>query len=192
MDTLNRTPQDMQPAANRPQSGADTARTDTGRWLLLAERFFEADTTETEERELRRFLRTPESQDPRFDELRAYMAFAATGRAATATAKPATRKKTRRLRPAVRRAAAAALAAAMLIPAALRLVPSTHEVCVAYVGGERITERDAVLDNIHGIMENVMSPDQDYSMEQQLGDMFTTLEEGSACSEPQEPNNTTP
>lgn len=40
-------------------------------WKELAERYFEAETTETEEEALARFLATPAAQGKEFDELRA-------------------------------------------------------------------------------------------------------------------------
>lgn len=158
--------------AARPETGTD-------RWLRLADRFFEAATTEEEELALRRFLLTPEGQDARFDELRAYMAFAACGRTVAAASQPAVPTKRFGLRPAVRWAAAAVLVAGMALPATLRLVHGTDEVCVAYIGGRRVTEREAVLSHIHGVMEDVVAQDGDFSMEQQLGDMFETLEDAA-------------
>ena len=44
-------------------------------WEDLAERYFLAETTEREEAELRRFVCSEEAQDPRFDEVRATMAY---------------------------------------------------------------------------------------------------------------------
>lgn len=40
-------------------------------WEALAERYFQAETTEEEEAQLRRFLCSSQAQDPRFDEIRA-------------------------------------------------------------------------------------------------------------------------
>ena len=42
-------------------------------WKELAERYFEAETTEAEEEALARFLATPAAQGKEFDELRAVM-----------------------------------------------------------------------------------------------------------------------
>ena len=50
-------------------------------WKELARRYFEAETTEAEEEALARFLATPAAQGKEFDELRAVMGYAATGRA---------------------------------------------------------------------------------------------------------------
>ena len=48
---------------------------DLSYWEDLAERYFLAETSEQEEAELRRFLCGDEAQDPRFDEVRATMAY---------------------------------------------------------------------------------------------------------------------
>ena len=50
-------------------------------WKELAERYFEAETTEAEEEALARFLATPAAQGKEFDELRAVMGYTVTGRA---------------------------------------------------------------------------------------------------------------
>ena len=44
-------------------------------WLAMTERYFLAETTEEEEARLRKFLCSSEGQDPRFDEVRATMAY---------------------------------------------------------------------------------------------------------------------
>lgn len=55
-------------------------------YIELAERWFEAETTEAEERELRAFLAT--TDDPAFDEARAAFGYLAAEAAASAVAKP--------------------------------------------------------------------------------------------------------
>ena len=44
-------------------------------WEDLAERYFQAETSEREEAELRKFLCSDAARDPRFDEIRATMSF---------------------------------------------------------------------------------------------------------------------
>lgn len=48
---------------------------DLSYWEGMAERYFLAETSEEEEMMLRRFLCSSEGQDPRFDEVRATLAF---------------------------------------------------------------------------------------------------------------------
>jgi len=168
-----------------PSPRPATATTDEiERWAALSERYFEAATTEAEERALRRFLLSPASQDARFDELRAVMAFAAAGRAsATRTAE----RPRRGIRPAgrlLRWSAAAAVAALLLLPAALRRIPGPDDVCVAYIGGERVTRHDIVLENMHETLRSIMATDDDYSVERQLDDMLETLDGPEAAPIP--------
>ena len=48
---------------------------DLSYWEDLAERYFQAETSEAEEAQLRRFLCTDEARDARFDEVRATMSY---------------------------------------------------------------------------------------------------------------------
>jgi len=58
-------------------------------WEQLAERYFQAETTEEEEQQLRRFLCSSQAQDPRFDEIRATMSLLYVGRQASPVLHPA-------------------------------------------------------------------------------------------------------
>lgn len=58
-------------------------------WEQLAERYFQAETTEEEEQQLRRFLCSSQTQDPRFDEIRATMSLLYVGRQASPVLHPA-------------------------------------------------------------------------------------------------------
>lgn len=49
-------------------------------WLQLAEKYFEAETSDEEERQLKLFLCSAEAQDPAFDELKAVMGYLAVGK----------------------------------------------------------------------------------------------------------------
>ena len=48
---------------------------DLSYWEAMAERYFQAETTEEEEAQLRRFLCSSQAQDSRFDEIRATVSF---------------------------------------------------------------------------------------------------------------------
>ena len=50
-------------------------RHDLSYWEDLAERYFQAETSEKEEAQLRKFLCTEAASDPRFDEIRATLSF---------------------------------------------------------------------------------------------------------------------
>ena len=54
---------------------------DLSYWEEMTERFFLAETTEEEERQLRKFLCTCQAQDARFDEIRATLSFLNVSRA---------------------------------------------------------------------------------------------------------------
>ena len=95
-------------------------------WKELARRYFEAETTEAEEEALARFLATPAAQVKEFDELRAVMGYAATGRALYG------RRRTRGMR--LRYYAAAAVAGLIVLTTAWQLTKSA-DVCVAYING---------------------------------------------------------
>ena len=49
-------------------------------WLQLAEKYFEAETSDEEERQLKLFLCSAKAQDPAFDELKAVMGYLAVGK----------------------------------------------------------------------------------------------------------------
>ena len=79
---------------------------DNDYWKALAERFFEADTSEEEERELRRFIASGLAGSE-FNDVRAVMGLAAVG---------ARRYHRRRRRPGFLSAAAAAVVAVAVVP----------------------------------------------------------------------------
>ncbi|MDD5871070.1 MAG: hypothetical protein PUC77_06250 [Bacteroidales bacterium] len=139
------------------------ANVDINYWRNLAERYFEAETTEAEETALRRFLAT-EAATAEFDDLRAVMGFAVVGRRRVA--------RRHRRRTAIRWAAAAAVVAVIVaMPFAMS---NSNEVYVAYVGGEKITDRDEVVNQMHSAMAQVLTDDGD-SFESQMDDIFNTL-----------------
>ncbi|MGM9802132.1 MAG: hypothetical protein ACI309_07510 [Candidatus Limisoma sp.] len=139
------------------------ANVDINYWRNLAERYFEAETTDTEETALRRFLAT-DAATAEFDDLRAVMGFAVVGRRST--------DRRHRRRTAIRWAAAAAVVAVIVaMPFAMS---NSNEVYVAYVGGEKITDRDEVVNQMHSAMAHVLTDDGD-SFESQMDDIFNTL-----------------
>lgn len=141
-------------------------------WKDLAERYFEAETTSEEEKELACFLASPLAQSKEFEEIRAVMGFVATGRATY---------RRRHLHP-FRYAAAAAVAGLLLTTAVWQLA-GTKDVCVAYVNGERITDTETVLSEAMKSVEKVRhDPEETINLEKQLTDIFQTLEENDTLS----------
>lgn len=156
-------------------------------WDELVRRYFEAETTDEEEMRLRRFLVSEEGRDTRYDEVRAVMGYLACGRAQGASG--ALRSKAaahevpsvpcRHRRPSVwfRAGAVAAVLALVALPVAWRLAAAGPNVCVAYVGGHEVTAPDAVMEQMFRSFEEVELAGGAVSVENQLNEMFDTLEE---------------
>ena len=153
-------------------------------WERLVERYFDAATTDEEERALRRFLASPAGADARFDEVRAVMGFLATGRSLhraagetpSSAAPPAGIRLSRMVVKSPLRLAAAAAVVAICLSAALSVWHwKTENVCVAYAGGRKITDRELVEGRAQASLRAVNRPTDVPEMEKQLGDMFNTL-----------------
>ena len=136
-------------------------------WKELAERYFEAQTTDVEEEALARFLATPASQGKEFDELRAVMGFVATGRAIH------NRQRTRRVR--LRYYAAAAAITGVLALTAVWQVTERTNVCVAYINGERYTDKEIVFSEALKSIDKVKHDLQQETVQEQLSDIFQTI-----------------
>ncbi len=150
----------------------------------LAVRYFEAKTSDEEENILRHFLCSPAGNNRKYDELRAVMGFIATGRNLEQKQVSPIKNRTKN-RPSKRRmwSAAAALTAIFATGATSWLAfTSAHpeylaNACVAYVDGRKITETNAVMQQMYGSLENVNHPEKELTIENQLGAMFETLEQ---------------
>lgn len=132
----------------------------------LAERYFEAETSAAEERELAAFLSSPEANDSRYDELRATMGYIVTARRR--------QKRTFRLVPHVQRWAAAAC---MFLVAGSGWFFyhqfGADEDCIVYIDGERVKD-EAFGESymIHALSETLASGDE-CIMEDQLQEVFS-------------------
>ena len=136
-------------------------------WKELAERYFEAQTTDVEEEALARFLATPASQGKEFDELRAVMGFVATGRAIH------NRQRTRGVRFRYY-AAAAAITGVLALTAVWQMAERTN-VCVAYINGERYTDKEIVFSEALKSIDKVKHDLQQETVQEQLSDIFQTI-----------------
>lgn len=136
-------------------------------WKELAERYFEAQTTDVEEEALARFLATPASQGKEFDELRAVMGFLATGRAIHK------RQRMRRVR--LRYYAAAAAITGVLALTAVWQVTERTNVCVAYINGERYTDKEIVFSEAMKSIDKVRHDLPQETVQEQLSDIFQTI-----------------
>lgn len=148
-------------------------------WHDLARQYFEAETTDEEERALKRFAASPKADGAEWDELRAMMGYAVVGKQVhKGTGKKASvRQLTHRTRIAV---AAAILAGLVAIPAIHRMTTQKAEeqdICFAYVNGQRVTDPALVMQAMHRAMSHVQQVDPMTTMEGQLESIFELMKE---------------
>lgn len=133
-------------------------------WQRLCERYFDAETTDSEEEQLRHFA--AHTDDPDFDELRAVMGFAAMGRKLSGVDKRQAHSHRRM----------AGIAASLLLVLGLLayLTPRQTEYdCVAYVNGHEITNPDRVMELMQQTMLDVQGGHAaEDPVEAQLREMF--------------------
>lgn len=151
---------------------------DTQYWKMLEERYFAGTTTDEEERLLLHFAAT--TRDPAFRHLQAVLGFVCAERRQAKVAQ--SRRPAAFLRPTLkiyRRAAAAIVFLALGTTAVLHTISSLplgtagDENLVAYVGGQRITDKEQVISLMESTMQT-MGTDTDIA-DQQLQDMLETL-----------------
>ena len=154
-------------------------------WMRLSERYFEAETTEEEERELRRFA--AQTSDPDFRELQAVMSFTTIARSSKSSKslkglkvqQQAPLKPLKPLKLLKLNSHYMGLAASIIVVLGLSLFFSLSNRqqdtgCEAWVNGEKITDPTAVM----ALMQNTMR-DIDIEgtnpVEDQLRDMFKMI-----------------
>lgn len=130
---------------------------DNDYWKALAERFFEAGTSEEEERELRRFIASGLAGSE-FNDVRAVMGLAAVG---------AKRYNRRR-----RRTVFLSAAAAAVVMTAVSLAADGSDSCVAYINGTKHTDEAIVMAQMHSTMDEMAQQAQELSVERQMDDFF--------------------
>ncbi len=131
-------------------------------YLDLAERWFDAETSEAEEKELGRFLAATE--DPDFDEARAALGFLAAsslraGLLGTSATTASGSSKRRWLIPAV--AVAASLVLAFFfgrMTAPVEVVPVGAGTCVSYVHGVEVNDEDFAVATMESTLSDFFSP----------------------------------
>lgn len=142
-------------------------------WKELANRYFEAETSDAEEEALVRFLATSAAQGKEFDELRAVMGYFVTGRSIH------NRPHTRSVR--MWYYVAAAVMGVIVLITTWQLTERTN-VCVAYINGKRCTDKEIVFSEALKSVEKVRHRPPEETVEIQLSDLFQTLEENSTVS----------
>lgn len=142
---------------------------DKAYWLALAERYFEAETTREEEAMLKRFLATHMAEDEAFDELKAVMGYLTVGR--KLSQQPSAKPKGVKTGWWV---AAAAVALLLILPLT-RQLQVNEDVCVAYVGGQKVSDSREVMMLMRQSMQNVQHESPEPTIETQLNEIFNTL-----------------
>ena len=156
-------------------------------WTSLAQRYFDAESTETEELVLKSFVASEASSDPVFDaaalelftDVRATMSLIAVGKQThigERTAVPTVRRA-RWWKWAVAGVAAGIIGGTLLILPAYDGGSSNGNVCMASINGKVITDREEVLSLMHDSWADIdISSDGSEVVESQLKEMFGELE----------------
>ncbi|MGN0214541.1 MAG: hypothetical protein ACI4AH_07020 [Muribaculaceae bacterium] len=138
--------------------------TNTKQLLEMAQRYFDASLSKSEEHELMRAAAC--NNDPRLDELKAVMAFAAYGKAHA--------KQHRRRNNMAWRYGVAACFAAMIVSLSVMLAGRNSE-AVAYIGGKKVTDNEQVMQQMLSAMRTVDLNHTDNAIDDELKMMFNTI-----------------
>ena len=148
-------------------------------WKEMARRYFDAETTEAEERMLKRFAASPEADGAEWDELRAVMGYATVGKRIRGQVAATNTIPLRRMPQWMRIAAAAVFAGLILLPITMWLTNSQdsldEDICIAYVNGNRVTDPAQVIQAMHHAMSHVQQVEPMTTVEEQLGSMFELM-----------------
>lgn len=148
-------------------------------WKEMARRYFDAETTEAEERMLKRFAASPEADGAEWDELRAVMGYATVGKRLRGQAATTNTIPLRRMPQWMWIAAAAVFAGMILLPITMWLTDSQdsldEDICIAYVNGNQVTDPAQVIQAMHRAMAHVQQVEPMTTVEEQLGSMFELM-----------------
>ena len=134
------------------------------------DRYFEGTLSEAEELRLKAFLTSPEGQASEYDEVRAVMGYFAVGKSLSRKeADEYSRKGIRWHGSAWLRVAVAAVCAGIFITIGVN-VYNKENVCVSYVGGQKVTDKEVVMNDVDGILADLFSGGTD--VEEQLNEIF--------------------
>ena len=145
-------------------------------WLALSEKYFDALTTDKEEKALAQFLASDAACDPAFNEIKAVMGYLSAGRSITQKTKGT---KARTIGKVVQWASIAACTAAIAVIGTSIMQQETFveptkqekEVYYAYIDGKEYTNEEFVMNQMLATM-NKMSNTNDYVIEEQMEAMF--------------------
>ena len=134
------------------------------------DRYFEGTLSEAEELELKAFLASPEGQASEYDEVRAVMGYFAVGKSISRKeADEYSRKGGRRNSSVWLRVAVAAVCAGIFITIGVN-VYNKENICVSYVGGQKVTDKEVVMNDVDNILADLFSGGTD--VDEQLNEIF--------------------
>lgn len=146
------------------------------KWLVIAEKYFDATATEEEERSLALFLTTKESNSPEFDEIKAVMGFLAVARKSEKKNRQQSynRKSSFAIRWSAVAATIAIIAGIGITHNALDTEKTESEDrYIANINGKIYTDKEFVLNHMHRTMASIGTTTKKNSIEEQLGAMFS-------------------
>ena len=133
-------------------------------------RYFEGTLSEAEELRLKDFLASPEGQAKEYDEVRAVMGYFAVGKAISEKEEGAySRKSALRRMPLWLGTAVAAAFVGIFIALGVN-VYNRENICVSYVGGQRVTDKEVVMNDVDGILADLLTGGTDVG--EQLNEFF--------------------
>ena len=134
------------------------------------DRYFEGTLSEAEELKLKAFLASPEGQAAEYDEARAVMGYFAVGKSLSRKdAKEYSRKSGLRSLRVWLRVAVAAVCAGIFITIGVN-VYNKENICVSYVGGQKVTDKEVVMNDVDNILADLFSGGTD--VDEQLNEIF--------------------
>ncbi len=134
------------------------------------DRYFEGSLSEAEEQKLKAFLASPEGQSSEYDEARAVMGYFAVGKSLSRKeADEYSRKGGRRQGSVWLRVAVAAVCAGIFITIGVN-VYNKENICVSYVGGQKVTDKEVVMNDVDNILADLLSGGTD--VDEQLKVIF--------------------
>lgn len=132
----------------------------------LIEGYFEGTLSQDEETALKVFLASEEGQGPEYDEVRAVMGYFAAGRSVEILRSRSLPQNDRKV---WRRILAIAASMAIIITLGVSLY-NRNNVCVSFVSGQKITDKEVVMNDVDNILADLLSDRVD--MEEQLESIF--------------------
>ena len=132
----------------------------------LIEGYFEGTLSRDEETALKVFLASEEGQGPEYDEVRAVMGYFAAGRSVEILRSRPLPQNDKKM---LRRILAIAASLAIIITLGINIF-NQNNVCVSFVGGKKITDREVVMNDVDNILADLLSDRVD--MEEQLESIF--------------------